>query len=308
MDVDFIALDLETANHKRSSICEIGLSIVESGRLTESKSWLIKPPKNDYHNFFISIHGITPENTVNQPTFPEVWEEIRPILDNQIVVTHNTSFDMFAIKDALDFYGMEYPEFEYYCSLRISQLVFPGLKSYSLPYLCKALNIDFGKHHRAGGDAKGCAEVFLKNIKKLGVNKISEIDEILKICKGHFNVNEHMPLQQIGYFSSDEIADPIDILISKIDKNNYFAGKGICFTGDFKFINRKNLLQLIEDIGGYPLNNVSKKTDILVVGQQNLMIVGESGISSKQRKAMKLIEQGHNLEIMSESEFFSFFV
>ncbi len=91
----------------------------------------------------------------------------------------------------------------------------------------------------------------------------------------------------------------------KIDEGNYFYGKEVCFTGKCQFGIRKDLLQMVADIGGIPANSVTSHTDVLVVGQQDYRIVGEDGMSSKQEKAMKLKDKGQDIEIMSESEFLS---
>jgi DNA polymerase-3 subunit epsilon len=42
---------------------------------------------------------------------------------------------------------------------------------------------------------------------------------------------------------------------------------------------------------------VTKNTDFLVVGQQDYRVVGDDGMSSKQEKAIRLIEKGSDLEI-----------
>ena len=59
----FVALDIETATGKRSSICEIGITIVKDSKIAESKSWLIQPKDNSYWRRNIEIHGINPEDT-----------------------------------------------------------------------------------------------------------------------------------------------------------------------------------------------------------------------------------------------------
>lgn len=69
----FVALDIETATGKRSSICEIGIAVVKDSEIKESKSWLIKPDGNVYWNRNIDIHGITPSDTQDKPTLAEVW-------------------------------------------------------------------------------------------------------------------------------------------------------------------------------------------------------------------------------------------
>ena len=90
-----------------------------------------------------------------------------------------------------------------------------------------------------------------------------------------------------------------------IDEGNYFYGKSVCFTGTCNYGTRKELLQKIKDIGGIPCDSVTSKTDVLVVGQQDYRVVGEKGMSSKQQKALELLDKGQDIEILSETEFLS---
>ena len=64
-------------------------------------------------------------------------------------------------------------------------------------------------------------------------------------------------------------------------------------------------IQKVKDIGGIPMDNVTNDTDVLVVGQQDYKKVGDDGMSGKQEKAMKLLEKGKEIEILSEAEFLS---
>ena len=50
---------------------------------------------------------------------------------------------------------------------------------------------------------------------------------------------------------------------------------------------------------------VGQITPILVVGQQDYRVVGDFGMSNKQKKALKLLEKGQGIEILSEIEFLS---
>ena len=95
--LNFVALDLETATWSKSSICEIGIAIVKDSEFVETKSWLVNPNRNWYDSFNISIHGITPEMTKDCPPFKEVWREVQPYLEDQVVVAHNSDFDMYAL-------------------------------------------------------------------------------------------------------------------------------------------------------------------------------------------------------------------
>ena len=66
---------------------------------------------------------------------------------------------------------------------------------------------------------------------------------------------------------------------------------------------RAEAQQTIADIGGIIGGNVTKDTDFLIVGLQDYRVVGDDGMSSKQEKAIKLIEKGSTLEIISEDDF-----
>lgn len=308
--INFIALDFETANSFRGSICEIGLAVIEKGKMIKSRSWLIQPKNNVYDHFNTYIHGINPQMTKASPTFKEVWPEVQELIQNQIVVSHNTAFDMYSLADALNDSGIGLPIFDYFCSLRLSREVFPGLISYSLPSLCKELNIEFNTHHRAEADAIGCAEIFLRILSELQIDNIDYLQEKLHFKKGRFDGNQHCPQRKKDAYKIKYKGNSLKELKvdeAKFDESNYFYGKEVCFTGSFSFGVRRDLLQAIANIGGSPSNSVTKTTNVLVVGQQDYRIVGADGMSSKQKKAISLIEKGQDLEIMSESEFLSNF-
>ncbi|MEZ4904537.1 MAG: BRCT domain-containing protein [Spirosomataceae bacterium] len=82
-----------------------------------------------------------------------------------------------------------------------------------------------------------------------------------------------------------------------------FYGRTVVFTGALSSMVRAEAQQTIADIGGIIGNSVTKDTDFLVVGQQDYRVVGDDGMSSKQEKAVKLIEKGSILEILSEDDF-----
>ena len=304
--IDFIALDLETATWKKSSICEIGIAIVKDSKVVETKSWLVKPYRNWYDSFNISIHGITPDMTKDSPSFKEVWREVQPYLEDQVVVAHNTAFDMYALKYAFEENGMPYPNFKHFCSYRVARYCFKDTYSYSLPIVCEAMGIPFYSHHRAGADAEACANVFLKSLELSGVTDLDELQSKYEFKCGRFADDIFEGQRSVkksvstGKSIKEYIGDP-----SKIDEDSYFYQKSVCFTGTCKWASRDVLLQTIADIGGFPQKGVNKSTQILVVGQQDYRLVGEDGMSSKQEKAMALKDAGQDIEVMSEEQFLS---
>lgn len=148
----FTAIDFETAQGKRWSICQVGLVRVENNIVTDELSILVQPPGNYYWDTFIDIHGITPELTQNAPTFEYIWHKIQPYIVNQNVVAHNGfRFDFQCLVQTLEFYKLSAPEFTGHCTYQIF--------NNNLASLCEENSIPLN-HHDALSDAKACAELF----------------------------------------------------------------------------------------------------------------------------------------------------
>jgi DNA polymerase-3 subunit epsilon len=179
-DVNFIAIDFETATGKLASICEAGICVVKAGKVIETKSWLVRPEDNLYSYWNIQIHGIHPEQTMDAPEFPKVWKEIGKYIKNcPVLVAHNAAFDMGCIRHSLELYGLEKPEISYYCSLRAARHLY-DFGCNTLTYLCEQFEIPEGTHHRAGDDAEMCARLFLREIRDAGWCELEE----MSYCQG----------------------------------------------------------------------------------------------------------------------------
>lgn len=154
----FTAIDFETAQGKRWSICQVGLVRVENQIVTDQLSILVQPPDNYYWNNFIDIHGITPEQTENTPTFGCVWPQIEPFIKNQNVVAHNGfAFDFHCLRQTLEYYGISTPDFTGHCTYRIF--------GDSLASLCNQHKITLN-HHDALSDAMACAKLYKLYLKQ----------------------------------------------------------------------------------------------------------------------------------------------
>lgn len=148
----FTAIDFETAQGKRWSICQVGLVRVEEGIIKEQLSFLVRPPHNYYWDQFIDIHGISPELTANAPTFDFVWKQIENLICDQNVVAHNGfAFDFHCLKQTLEYYNIATPKFNGHCTYKIYRA--------NLASLCTKHNILLN-HHDALSDAMACARLF----------------------------------------------------------------------------------------------------------------------------------------------------
>ena len=118
---DFAAIDFETANECRCSVCSVGVVIVRNGEIVNSYYSLIHPEPEYYQWFCQQVHGLSEEDTEDAPVFPYVWEKIAPLIDGLPLVAHNSNFDEGCLKEVFKVYRMDYPDYEFHDTLAASR-------------------------------------------------------------------------------------------------------------------------------------------------------------------------------------------
>lgn len=160
---DFAAIDFETANGKRTSVCSVGIVVVRGGALVETFYQLIRPYPNYYSGFTTAIHGLRCCDTDEAPDFDEVWRAIAPRIEGLPLVAHNSPFDEGCLRAVFELYGMDYPDYTFHCTCRASRRVFGGrLPNHQLHTVSSACGFDLEHHHHALADAEACAHIALK--------------------------------------------------------------------------------------------------------------------------------------------------
>lgn len=56
---NFAAIDFETANEQRTSVCSVGVVIVRNGEIADSYYSLIRPEPEYYTYWNTRVHGLT---------------------------------------------------------------------------------------------------------------------------------------------------------------------------------------------------------------------------------------------------------
>lgn len=300
--MDFITIDFETATPDRDSPCEIGLTFVEKNEIKDVKSWLIKPSYYPYFdNFNMSIHGITPNDVKDAPEFGDLWTEIKPLIEGQFLIAHNAGFDMSVLRRTLEFYQIPFPELQYSCSYIFSKKVWEGLPAYDLKTLCRHNKIPLN-HHRAANDSEATAKLSLKAFETAEVETLDDFPTKLRTTIGRLFGGGYKPSETKRQYKARQVEEIVGDP-AKHNPESPIYGRTVVFTGSLMSMPRKDAQQLVADIGGINGKGVTKNTDFLVVGQQDYRVVGDDGMSSKQEKAIRLIEKGSELEILSEDEF-----
>ena len=95
---DFAAIDFETANNERTSVCSVGVVIVRDGEIVDNFYSLIQPEPNYYNYWCTQVHGLTRRDTEEAPVFPKVWKQVEPLIEGLPLVAHNKAFDESCLK------------------------------------------------------------------------------------------------------------------------------------------------------------------------------------------------------------------
>jgi len=204
--MDFVVLDFEMAAPEKFNPCEIGLTFVKNSQIVATKSWLIKPPcYPNFYQHFAAASGITPMDVAQSPEFPDVWREVLPMIEGELVLAHFASFDMDVLCQTLTHYGLDFPNITYACTHLFAKIVFPVRvsneanehKPYGLAALCKTHKIKF-RHHRAGEDARAAAELALIMFAKRGILSIEDISSNLNVRLGRITADgcQYPPYKQ----------------------------------------------------------------------------------------------------------------
>ena len=280
--LNFVALDVETANADMASICQIGLAKYSKDKLVEVWTSLINP--EDYFDpINMAIHGITEDNVVDSPKFPQIVDVLKSYLNNTICVSH-THFDRVSIERVFDKYELEFFEITWLDSARVARRTWKDCawKGYGLANVCEKIGYRF-QHHNAIEDAKACGQVLIAAIKESNIDIAGWLQRVKQ------------PIDPRASSSGAAI---------KRDGNpeGVLHGEVIVFTGALG-IPRKEAADLAASIGCKVDSGVTQRTTLLVVGDQDILKLAGNEKSSKHYKAEQLILKGQKIRIIKESDF-----
>ena len=154
---NFAAIDFETANNERTSVCSVGVVIVRNGEIVDTFYSLIQPEPNYYNYWCSQVHGLSREDTEKAPVFPEVWVQIEPLIEGLPLVAHYKAFDESCLKAVFRCYQMDYPNYEFHCTCIAARRCLPDLPNHQLHTVATACGYNLEQHHHALADAEACA-------------------------------------------------------------------------------------------------------------------------------------------------------
>lgn len=277
----FVAVDVETANLSRGSICQLGAVLVEARAVTATLSRLVDP-EQWFDPFNVDIHGITAEMVRGQPRFPEVALELGRFVGDRVVISH-TSFDRAAFEQSSRRYGRPAPAWTWLDTVRVSRRAWQDHRGgYGLASLARKVGVEY-RAHVAAEDAKAAAAVFIAAMEHTGLNITGWLDRVKR------------PIAWDPSKAGDGISQ---------DGNpeGRLHGEVLVFTGSLS-VPRRVAAARAAELGCDVRGAVNGRTTMLVVGVQDQDKLGGYEKSTKHRAAEALISQGADIAILDESDF-----
>jgi DNA polymerase-3 subunit epsilon len=274
--MDFVAVDVETANPDVASICQIGIVAFDNGRVKGSWQSLVNP-EDYFDEFNVFVHGIDERAVRGAPTFPQVFDTVRSWLVGAVVACH-TPFDRVAVARVVEKYGLPPVDCAWLDTAKVVRRTWPELsrRGYGLANVASKFGIAFA-HHNAEEDARAAGEILARAIGETGMTASEWLERARK---------------------------PIGPASIAVDGNpeGHLYGEVVVFTGALN-IPRREAAQLAANAGCEVATSVGKTTTLLVIGDQDVRRLAGHEKSSKHRKAEELIGKGQAIRILGEGDF-----
>lgn len=167
--------DVEFANSKNKSLCQIGLlcESYETGMAISEPQTIHINPEDGFDDNCVKVHGITAHSVKDVPAFPQVWASIEKYFTNAVVVGHNVAAaDLDALVKNLNRYNLDIPVIYYVCTYDLAKEYVPAfaVENYKLSTLCNFFDINIGKAHDALDDAVASSNLFKALVKQYDID------------------------------------------------------------------------------------------------------------------------------------------
>lgn len=241
--MNFVVIDVETANADLSSICQVGIARFVDGRLIQKYESLVNP-EDEFDDMNVSIHGIDEEKVRASPNWAEVYPDVNGLMQDKIVVSH-TFFDRVAVSRACEKYELCQANCQWLDSARVVRRTWPSFSKsgYGLANVASEFGIQY-KQHDAFEDARCAGEILLKAITETGLS----LDEWLERVK--------QPIHPVSRLARTPATNP----------NGPLHGEVLVFTGALS-VSRGEAASAAADADCEVDASVTKRTTILSLGR-----------------------------------------
>lgn len=299
----YCVVDIETTGLDYScDIIELSVIKVIDGVISETFSELVRPDEyylDDDENiiyvddFITDLTGITNEMLSSADSLSDVLPRFDKFISSDILIGHNiASFDSNFLYDAYCNILEKTFSNDFVDTMRLSRWIIPDLDHHRLIDLAQFFSVNSDGMHRGLKDCEITYHCF-NGLEKLAIEKYGTADEFFsyihnRLSKSAYNIR----------------AKDIEAETTDFDVSNPIYGSVCVFTGTLEKMTRKEAMQIVKNLGGENGDTVTKKTNYLILGNNDFCKSIKNGKSNKQKKAEKLKASGVDIEIISESVFY----
>ena len=309
---NYTVIDIETTglDPNFDSIIEIAAIKVVNNSIESTFSSLVKPPVIEYdeeyddcdflsdddgHKYYYvddyisKLTHITNEMLDTAPEVKDVLDNFVNFISDDILVGHNVNFDInFLYDNLLDYCDYKLTN-DFIDTLRLCRRLHKELTHHRLSDMVEFYKIDTSSAaHRALSDCETTNKLF-ERLHDSMLEQFESLDNFKLSLK-----RKRKTLDVNSITTSNENFNTLHPLYRKV----------CCFTGKLENLQRKDAMQLVVDLGGIVANSVTKKTNYLILGNNDYCPTIKDGKSSKQKKAEKLKLSGQDIDIISENTFY----
>ncbi len=302
---DYCVVDTETTglSPRWDNIIEIGAIRYKKGVEIERFQTLVQPPSVYEDGSFIdefieSLTGITNTMLANAPGTENAIKAFDEFLRNDIIIGYNVGFDINFLYDCYAEYLQKPLSNDYIDIMRFSRKLYPEMAHHRLADLVERFSIEHTRAHRSISDVLA-TEACYKLMREEIIRQYGSEENFVNAFK---RKNKYHPGQSgSGYTwkASDIQSDE-----TKHDPESPLYNRYCVFTGKLEKLTRKEAMQIVADLGGLNEDNVTKKTNYLILGNNDYCATIKDGKSTKQKKADKCKLNGQDIEIIPETVFY----
>ncbi len=282
--LDFFIINIELANPSPLSICQFAITEIKNGLLHKIVHAYVDPESDDFS--YTRYHGISSAMIEGKQVLEKYWDRISSLLADRYVAAHNmdvvyNAFRLYAEKN-----GLHMPEFKMLDTNLLSELL--GLGNKELKALADYYSIDYVQHD-AVAEGKAIAVAILKYCRAKNISDPY-------ILYGNIGTIPHK-IDDSDQLNKYEVAGSqleTEVDIEKVD----IKGKLFVFTGELAKFERKYGVDKITSRGGEIKNNVTLKTDYVVIGDN---MEHKTAVLTTAEKYIE--ERGLPIKIINEEQF-----
>lgn len=283
---DYVCIDLETTGFDPThcEIIEFAGVRVRGGEISETLSVLIQP-RNLYRvdEYLTRLTGITQDMLLDKPFLDDVLPTILEFIGTDVIIGHNVSFDINFLYDAAEVKCQHYVSNNFVDTMRMARKMFPDFYNHKLTTLVKKFGIAEKTEHRALSDVEHTISCY-----NYMANQAEETS---------FNFERKTKKRKHPFISAVE-----DNAILELDEAHPLYNKVCVFTGALEYLTRAEAEQLVVCVGGMVGSSVTKKTNFLILVNNDFCKSIKDGKSSKQKRAEELILSNTDLDLQVVSE------